>query len=53
MFSKLSIGQDVSQFDLNNSLKILYQTNYFKNVSLSINQGIVDIDVDENPIIQI
>ena len=52
MFSKLSIGQDVSQFDLNNSLKILYQTNYFKNISLSISNGIVDINIDENPIIQ-
>ena len=48
MFSKLNIGKDANTSDLNNSLKILFETNYFKNVSLDINQGIVNIIVEEN-----
>ena len=52
MFSKLNIGKDVNRSDLNNSLKTLFQTDYFKNVSLDMNQGIVNITVEENPIIQ-
>tara|TARA_B100000886_G_scaffold270150_1_gene194153 strand:- start:2154 stop:4400 length:2247 start_codon:yes stop_codon:yes gene_type:complete len=52
MFSKLNIGRDVNTTELNNSLKILFQTDYFKNVSLNMNQGILNITVEENPIIQ-
>ena len=52
MFSKLNIGKDANIADLNNSLKILFETDYFKNVSLDMSQGIVNITVEENPIIQ-
>ena len=52
MFSKLNIGNNVNTTDLNNSLKTLFQTDYFKNVSLNMNQGILNITVEENQIIQ-
>ena len=52
MFSNLKIGENVNQNDLNNSLKDLFSTNYFSNLSLSMNNGIILIDVTENPIIQ-
>ena len=52
MFSKINIGDEFSSADLNNSLKELYYTNYFKNVSISNDSGIININVIENPIIQ-
>ena len=52
MFSNLQIGDNVDQNKLNNSLKELFSTNYFSDLSLSINNGVVYITVEENPIIQ-
>ena len=52
MFSSLKIGDEVNQDILNNSLKELYYTDYFKNVELSFEQNVVLIEVEENPIIQ-
>ena len=52
LFSKLNIGDEIKPSNLNNALKELYETNYFKDVSIKSNDGIVYIKVDENPIIQ-
>ena len=52
MFSRLSIGQEIDENDLNNSLKEMYKTNYFKDILIKSSDGIVTIDVQENPIIQ-
>ena len=52
MFSDLEIGQDINENDLNDSLKELYYTDYFKDVSISVEKNIVIIKVVENPIIQ-
>ena len=52
MFSTLKIGQKINKDELNNSLKELYYTDYFKNVELSFDNNIVKIIVVENPIIQ-
>ena len=52
MFSSLKIGQKIDEDELNNSLKELYYTDYFKNVELSFDNNIVKINVIENPIIQ-
>lgn len=52
MFSKLEIGDDINDIVLNQSLKELYSTNYFRDVSISINNGVVEIKLSENPIIQ-
>jgi len=52
IFSNLKIGDDVDQNNLNNALKEIFSTNYFKDVNLSLKDGIVKINVSENPIIQ-
>ena len=52
MFSKTNLGDDITQNELNNILKNLYNTNFFKNVSVSINNKILKITVEENPIIE-
>ena len=51
-FSDLKKGKDISSLDLNESLKKLYDTNFFENVSISITNNLVTIKVDEYPIIQ-
>ncbi len=52
MFSKINLGDDISDNDLNNILKTLYDTNFFKNVTVSINNKILKIIIEENPIIE-
>ena len=52
MFSKLEIGDQVDNNSLNLALKEIFSTNYFKDVSIGINDGIIQISVLENPIIQ-
>ena len=52
LFSKKKINQDVNDDDLNEVLKNLYQTDFFKNVDITFNDNILTISVIENPIIQ-
>ena len=52
MFSNLEVGDEINVDILNNSLKNIYLTNYFKSVSASNKNGIVEIKVEENTIIQ-
>ena len=52
MFSELETGKQVNQNDLNLSIKNLYNTNYFKSIEMSLNNNILEIKVEENPIIQ-
>ncbi len=52
MFSGLNLGDVIKSTNLNKALKDLYMTDYFKNVSIKSDNGIVVIKVDENPIIQ-
>ena len=52
MFSALEIGDNVSNVDLNNALKKLYYTDYFKDVEIKLEDQTVFINVTENPIIQ-
>ncbi len=52
MFSDLDIGQNVNQIQLNEALKELYYTDYFKDIKISLDQGTLTINVIENPIIQ-
>ena len=51
-FSQLELDTDISIKDLNNSVKLLYETNFFENVSINIENGIVNLNVKEYPIIQ-
>ena len=52
MFSGLRDVNNITEENLNNSIKKLYETNYFKDVSISFENKIINIVVDENPIIQ-
>ena len=52
MFADVSINEDLSENDLNEILKKLYQTNFFDLVSVKISNQIMVIRVTENPIIQ-
>ena len=52
MFSDIEIGDDLKNSDLNLILKNLYDSNFFKNVSVSLSDGIFLIKIDEAPLIQ-
>ena len=52
IFADIKIGENYDQNDLNKILKEIYNTNFFSNVSLEIQNGTLVIDVIENKIIQ-
>ena len=52
MFSSLKIGDEINDNILNEALKKLYYTDYFKQVEISLDKEIVNIKLTENPIIQ-
>ncbi len=52
MFAGVSINNDLSENDLNQVLKKLYNTNFFELVSVKILNKTLLIEVKENPIIQ-
>jgi len=51
VFGDISKGSDYTQGDLNNILKKIFETNFFKDVNLSVENSILNISVIENPII--
>ena len=52
IFGKVKIGDDLDKKDLNQILKNLYETNFFKDVNLYLKDSILTINLKENPIIQ-
>ena len=52
IFSKIDIGKDYSQNDLNNIIEDLYKTDFFSNIILEIKNGTLIIDITENKIVQ-
>ena len=52
MFSKVKVNDSINENDLNNILKEIYETNYFKNVTLDFKNQTLKITVVEFPIIQ-
>ena len=52
MFSNVSIGDDLNVDNINNILKKLYNTNFFNEISVSLNSNNLLIIVEENPIIE-
>jgi len=52
IFSEVEINSDLNLNNLNNVIKRIYSTNYFKNVEVKIVDNILYISVEENPIIQ-
>ena len=51
IFSDLKTNKDVSKTDLDIAIKNLYKTNFFSNISFSLENQILKIIVNENPII--
>ena len=51
VFSDVRIGNDLNENDLNNILKNLYETNFFKNVSTRLSENILSIEIEEAPLI--
>ena len=52
MFSSVSINDDLTNNNINDILIKLYDTNYFENINLNFTDGILYINIQENPIIQ-
>ena len=48
----IKLNDNFTSDKLNQTLKKLYDTNFFNNVSLSIDNGLLIIDLNENPIIE-
>ncbi len=51
-FSELKIGDEINPQVLNNSLKKLYDTNFFEDVIVNFDNNLLSIKVKEYPIIQ-
>ena len=52
LFSEIEVDKDLNVNDLNAAIKKLYQTDYFENINIIIEDEILKITVVENPIIQ-
>ena len=52
MFSGLNLEREIEKKDLNDAIKKLYKTNYFKIIKITTKNDIIQIDIQENPIIQ-
>ena len=52
IFSDVNIGDDLSINDLNQIIKNLYTTDFFKNVSINLKDNILKISLIENNLIQ-
>ena len=52
MFSDIEIGDDLNDVDLNKILKKIYESNFFKDVSIQFADNIFLIEVIEAPLIQ-
>ncbi len=52
IFSEVKIDTDLNSNQLNNVVKNLYSTDYFKDVSINVKDNILYIYVEERPIIQ-
>ena len=52
LFSGLSLGADVSENELNEAIKKLYETSFFDSISISLNNNVLIINLEENPLIQ-
>ena len=52
LFSGYKIKDDINNDDLNELLKNLYKTTFFKNVNIEFENNTLFIDVVENPLVQ-
>ena len=51
MFSLISVNDKLNENDLNKLLKNLYETNFFENITINFENGILSLFVVEYPVI--
>jgi outer membrane protein insertion porin family len=47
VYGEINIGEDYSSFDIDKILKNLYKTNFFKDIKISLSNGVLNITVEE------
>jgi len=52
LFISVDLNNDINEIKLNKILKDLYETDFFKNISVKFNDKTLTINVTENPIIE-
>ena len=52
IFSDVNIGDEVNNIDLNDTLKKLYETDFFEDINIKIENNVLLVNVKENLIIQ-
>ena len=52
IFSEVKINDQINKSKLDKVIKNLYQTNFFRNISLNFKNQILFLNVEENPIIE-
>ena len=52
MFSDINLGQDIKSSKINEIIKNLYETNFFNDVSVTLENNLILITVDEAPLIE-
>ena len=52
MFSDIEPGQDINNSKINAIIKNLYETNFFDNVSVTLENNKILINVDEAPLVE-
>ena len=52
LFSGYEINDTIEETSINQMIKNLYETTFFKNISIKFNDNIIYIDVIENPLVQ-
>ena len=52
VLGKIEVNTDYNDNELNNVLKNLYNSNFFKEIDLSLSNGLLTINLTENPIIE-
>ena len=51
VFGDISIGKNYESTDINSLIKKLYNTTFFSNISVDLTNNVLNIIVEENPII--
>ena len=51
-YGNIEIGKDYNQNEINDVIKKLYETNFFKNISTNLDGNTLILDIEENKIIQ-
>ena len=52
MFSEINIGQDIKNSDINKMTKNLFESKFFENVSITLENNVITILVKEAPLIE-